>query len=272
MQNSWETPPQPAVAAAAQPGAMPGPAPGISVIGGVKFAFESPDWKTNLLFAMVLSLIPIAGPLALSGWMAETHQRLVRRHPQPMPKFDFGDFVHYLGRGVPVFLVGLVAALPIGIGFGVVIVAAALAGVLAGAGTQVDSLVMIAVWIAAGFCSLVCWLVMSVLLNAAQTRAELTEDFGQALNLGKVWAYARATWATVLVKNLIFALVAFGILVIGMLLCYIGLYPAIAVIQMAAAHLRWQIYEHYLREGGEPIALKPPQWLPSDAQRYQRGY
>ncbi len=272
MQNPWESPPRPPIAAAVQPGAAPGPAPDISVIGGVRFVFESADWKNNLLFAMVLSLIPIAGPLALAGWLAEMHQRLVRRHPQPLPKFDFADFVHYLGRGVPVFLVGLVAALPIGLGFAVVMVAAVLGGVLAGAGTQADTIVMVAVWVTAGFFSLACWLVMSVLLNAAQTRAELTEDFGQALNLGKVWAYARATWATVLVKNLVFALVAFGIIILGMLLCYIGLYPAIAVIQIAAAHLRWQIYEQYLRDRGEPIALKAPQWLPSEAQRYQRGY
>ena len=242
------------------------------MLSGVKFVFETGDWKSNLLFAMVLSLIPIAGPIALAGWLAEMHQRLVRRHPQPLPKFDFADFVHYLGRGVAVFLVGLIAALPIGLGFGVVIVAAVFGGMLAGAGGGGESLVMFAVWIVAGCFSLACWLLMSVFLNAAQTRAELTEDVGQALNFAKIWEYARATWSKVIVKNIVFVLVAFGILLLGMLLCYIGLYPAVAVIQIAAAHLRWQIYDNYLRAGGEPIALKPPQWLPSEAQRYQRGY
>jgi hypothetical protein len=252
----------------------PGPAAfaPVSAIAAVKFVFSSGDWKSNVLFGLVLNLIPIAGPIALCGWLAEMNQRLVRRHPEPLPKFDFADFVHYLTRGVMVFLVSLVVSLPIGFAIALVVGVAVFGGVLAGAGTDGEPLVIFGVWALAGLTSVVVWLVLSVFMNAAQTRVELTEDFGQALNLGKVWDYARATWATVLVKNIVFGLVAFGLILAGMLLCYVGIYPAIAVIQIAAAHLRWQVYEQYLRAGGEPIALKPPQWIPSEAQRYQRGY
>ncbi len=273
QQNPWNAPPQQTAPAPGHVAPGPSFAVPISAVASVKFVFASPDWKTNILFGMVLSLIPIAGPIALAGWLAEMNQRLVRQHPEPLPKFDFNDFVHYLQRGVPVFLVGLIAMLPFALAFGVLGFVAVFSGIAAGAVTNGEPLVMIAVWAMVGFFSLVFSLVLSVFMNAAQTRAELTEDFGQALNLGKLWAYARATWTKVLLKNITFGFLAFGIMLLGLLLCYIGMYPAMAVIQIAGAHLRFQVYDNYVREGGEPIAVKAPQWLPSEAQRYQRrGY
>jgi hypothetical protein len=53
-----------------------------------------------------------------------------------------------------------------------------------------------------------------------------------------------------------------------MLMCYIGLYPAIAVLQIAAFHQRRQIYAWYLTQGGEPIQMKDPQPLQSETPRY----
>lgn len=269
MQPPW-TAPQ-AAPLAPPHAAGPPPAP-LSAIASVKFVFASPEWKTNVLFGMLLSLIPIAGPIAFAGWLAEMNQRLVRRHPTPLPKFDFTDFVHYLGRGLPVFLANLLASLPFAFMAGILAMVAVFGGVAAQVGMHGEPFIMIGVWALTGFFFFAGWLVTSVFTNAAQTRAELTEDFGQAIDFGKLWAYTRATWARVLVKNISFAFIAMGLFFLGMLLCYLGMYPAIAVIQIAAAHLRWQVYEHYLAEGGEPIALKPPQWLPSEAQRYQRGY
>jgi hypothetical protein len=62
--------------------------------------------------------VPVVGPIALSGWMCEVHQRRVRRHPTPVPKIDFGDFGEYIKRGLHVFLVQLVITMPLMFVFG----------------------------------------------------------------------------------------------------------------------------------------------------------
>ena len=242
------------------------------MIRAVKTVFEDPNWKNNVLIGIVFMIIPIVGPIALSGWMCEVQQRLIRHHPSPVPKIDFSDFGDYIRRGLAVFLTNLIVGVPIAL---VAYFFAALLGFgafAAGAATS-EPLVAIAVGVAGGLIFIVILLSVSVLVNAATTRAELTEELGQALAFGKIMSYSKATFGTVIMKNLVFMFVGTGIVLLGMLACYFGLYPAIVVLQISAMYLRNQIYVDYLTKGGEPITLKAPQLLASEArmQQHQPG-
>lgn len=252
----------------AVPGQLtPGPdSTEVSSLGAFRQVFEDEQWKTNVLLGCVLMLIPIVGPIALSGWMCEVHQRYIRRHPNPVPKIDFGDFGDYIKRGLPVFLSSLL------FGFPIYLLVYAVAAAL-GFGTMIlmrvtgEPLVGLAVVAVGG---LVAWFVilsMMVVLNAVHTRAELTEEFSQAIKFGEVMSYTKATFGKTLWKSITFGFLAFGVVILGMLMCYIGLYPAIAVLQIAALHQRRQIYQWYLANGGAPIPLKDPQPLTSEAPR-----
>ena len=238
----------------------------ISPLEAVRFVFESPDWKHNMLMGAVLMLIPLVGPICFAGWMCEAHQRLVRRHPQPMPKFDFSDFTHYLTRGLMPFLAGFVLTFPL-----IIVVYALMAGVTFGAiaadAATGEPLITVAVAAGGGLISILIWICMAAVMNAATTRAELTEDFGRALSFGPMLDYTRSTFTRYVLKTIVFGFLAFGIILLGMLACYIGLYPAAFVIQVASMHMRWQLYDDHVGRGGEPIELKPPQWLPSELQR-----
>lgn len=265
MQPQW----QPQMPAPAQLTPGPGASEGVSALRAVKAVFEDQNWKNNVLIAIVFMIIPIVGPIALAGWMCEVQQRLIRRHPNPIPKIDFGDFGEFIKRGLPVFLTQLIVSLPLlflAYGF---IGGSVFAAVAAGAATD-EPIVALLVGILAGLVSLVVLFALGVVVNAAQTRAELTEDLGQALSPGKVLSYSKATFVRVIVKNITFGFIALGIVLLGIVACYIGLYPAIAVLQIAAMHLRNQIYLDYLARGGEPIELKPPQFLPSEARLQQQ--
>jgi hypothetical protein len=254
----------------------PGPAEPrpFGAIAAVQAVFDDPEWKMNVLLGVVFSLIPVLGPIALSGWLAEVHQRLVHRHPRPVPKLDFSDLFEYFKRGIPIFLVGLVMVLPVMFLFWMVAAAAGFGTVAVLAATN-EPLAGIAVGAIGGIFAIFAWLCMNVLLNAASTRAELTENFGEALKFGELMAYSKATFGKVVVKTFTFGFVSFGIVLLGMLACYIGLYPAIIVIQIASLHLRNMIYEDYLASGGQPIAVKQLQPLPSEAPprpAYAPGY
>jgi uncharacterized membrane protein len=105
------------------------------------------------------------------------------------------------------------------------------------------------------------WIALS---NAAVTRAELTGDLSKSFQLGAVWAYAAKTWKRALVTAFFMSFLSFGLVIVGMLACFIGLFVTMSIQMIASLHLRWQIYNEYLLEGGEPIELAPWENLPSE--------
>lgn len=267
----FQPPPQPGgspyvpspYAAATALGAGPGASRAVSVLDAVRFVFTNPRWKNDLLLAIVLTLIPLVGPLAFAGWLVEIHQRLVRRHPAPFPKLDFGDLMYWVNRGLAPFLVGLVVGLPVfflaylvlGIGMGITVAIGAAVG---------EPMVMVLVGGVVGLVWALFLLAVGPVFNAFQTRAELTGTFEGAFRFADAMAYARATAWRVIVKNLVFVLLAAGLVIGGMLACYVGLFPAIAVVQIAAMHLRWQLYDDHRARGGAEIPLQEPQPVPAE--------
>jgi hypothetical protein len=74
--------------------------------------FKSPQWKSNFLLGAVAILIPLVGPLVLTGWQVTgLWARGDREEPGKFPPFDFQYFGKYLERGLWPFLVNLGASL-----------------------------------------------------------------------------------------------------------------------------------------------------------------
>ncbi len=238
------------------------------MIGAVKQVFADPDWKHNVLFALIFMMIPVVGPIALSGWMCEVQQRKARQHPKPVAYIEFADFGEYIKRGLAVFLVSLATTFPLILVLYAAMGAVAAVVMLSLSATNEPILAAVLGGVA-GIVAVVVLLCAGVVITAAHTRAELTESFGETFRMRELLAYIKATFWKVLVKNFLFSFVAFGLVLVGMLACYVGLYPAIAVIQIASMHLRFQVYDDYLAKGGEPIALKDPVPLPSEQRAAQ---
>jgi hypothetical protein len=238
----------------------------VSVLDSVRFVFDDPQWKNNVGIGLVFSLIPLVGPIALGGWLCEIHQRLVRGDPRPTPKLDFADLGHYLTRGVVPFLVQLVVLAPLWLLFmaGYFITAF---GVIAAVSATGQPLVGVLIVVAALVCMMAVFVAAGLVGTSAQTRAELTESFTESLSPGAVLGYMLSTWSQILVKGFLFTLLSMGIALAGLALLCVGVYPAAVVIQIAAVHLRWQIYRYHVDRGGEPISIKEPQVPPSEAMR-----
>jgi hypothetical protein len=262
-------PPQPGYGAA--PSASPAPPRATSAVDALKFAFSSPDWGMNLLIGAVFMLIPVVGALALQGWHCEIHQRLVRRHPQPIPRLDFADLGHYLERGVHPFVVNLAVMVPLFMIMYVymIITAFAAAGISEASGEPAAAVAVVGVLMAFG---LAMNLFLTVLLSAAMTRVELTEQIGWSLSPGGIWRYGSRNWGRIFWSSLCFAPLAIGTVIVGMLLFCVGMYPAMVAMQLGSMHLRWQVYEIDLQNGGEVIPLKHPSILPSEARQAAPRY
>ena len=238
----------------------------IEVMRAVKFVLsDQQNWKAHVLYAALLQfIVPIVGPITLLGWQAEISQRLVRNHPRPIPKFDFGDFMHYLQRGLTPFLVQLVVMLPMVMLWYGCFVAGMFASGLLAAAVGIPELFPVFFGLVAILAYFFLILFMVVFVGAFLLRAELTEDFSKSLSFGAVWRYCGATWKRSLGYGVLLAMLTFGMALLGIVACFIGLYFVVAFMSFAGMHLRYQIYAHYLAEGGEPIELKPVQVLPSE--------
>lgn len=67
------------------------------------------------------------------------------------------------------------------------------------------------------------------------------------------------------------SLIGFGLFMLGLIACFIGVFVALPILMIAGVHVRWQIYNEYLLEGGEPIELAPWETLPSEIKPPQYG-
>jgi hypothetical protein len=200
--------------------------------------------------------VPIVGLIVMQGFFAEVHQRLVLQRPEPYVRFDFSDLVAYLKRGLAPFVMTLLVAFAfafyLALWFVGVLVAVGIGGP---ASTGTDNIALMVVLIAGGLLTLPVIVLFFALQNAALTRAELTGDVGKSLNLGALWAYAGKTWKRVLGMSLLTAFIGLGLLLVGLLACVIGMFVTLSMMMILQLHVRWQIYNEYLLEGGEPIEL-----------------
>lgn len=235
--------------------------PSFEFIDAFKFLFKGGNALNNILLGAVMNLIPIVGPIMLMGWHCEILQRLIKRHPNPIPKLAMDDFGYFLGRGLAPFVIVLITTVPLVfislfvmfvVSFGV----ALFAGAVEQQGGEPSPLMVLGGFGIPFLAFFAFSILFNVLLMAALTRAELTEDIGMSLDFGKIWAYARATWKDVLISYLVFLPLTFAAVFAGMLVFFVGVYAAVIIIMVAYLHLRWQIYERYLSRGGETIPIQ----------------
>lgn len=241
-----------------------GPPLKLEYLKGFSFFYRDANFTNNLLLGSVHMLIPIVGPIVLLGWYCEIIQRLVRRHPRPIPKLDFGDFTHYLGRGLVPFVVQLIVTLPLMIAiYAAFFLGAFAVALLARQGIQDYTLIGIGLigGIAAFFLII---LPASVFIFTMATFAELTEDFGQSLNFSLIMGYAKRNWKAIVTAQLVFIPITMLMMVAGVAMCFLGIYLVTVFVNFAYLHLRWQIYELNLQQGGPSLVLKAQQILPSE--------
>jgi hypothetical protein len=218
-----------------------------------QYAFDHPKWGLNLLLAGLCMMIPVVGPIVLSGWLFEVIAAMHRRGERDFPAFDFGRFVPYLSRGVWPFLVQLVVSLllvPVMLLFmGVMIY------VIGQSGGKPEPGLFLTLY----FSFLGTIIVLSILLSLVTVpmvlRAGLMQEFRAAFSMPFALDFVKKMWPETLLVQLFLMVSAPFVTVAGLLMCCIGVIPAQALVLMAQAHLTGQLYQKYLERGGMAIPL-----------------
>jgi len=203
----------------------------------------------NLLWGSLALLstqvVPIVGQVVWFGYQAEVLDDLERDPDiQDHPDFDINRFSEYLSRGFWVFLMQLLVGLFTAM-LGLIAVVPALIAAI-----KLDEPLLILV----GYVAMIPMLIIGTIFTwPLILHVQLTRGFRFGAAMKFTSAFLKKLWGQLLVTLLIHMLISSVLGFVGLLLCCIGLFPAIIIQLMAQEHYMVQLYRIYLAEGGEPI-------------------
>jgi hypothetical protein len=236
-----------------------------------QFLFRSPKWLMNLGLVIVAAFVPIAGPMVILGYHFEIIETLHLRGDKDYPDFDFNRLLNYLLRGAWVFLVQMILSLPLVVLFLPSYFALWLGFMssLQSRGAPLDPTVATVCMIGGGiglFIFFLAEILLYLVMVPMSLRAGLAQDFKAAFSWPFIRDYISRMWAPTLLSELFLAATGTVLVLVGLLLFCVPLYPAAALVQFARAYLWYELYQLYLERGGTAIAL---QVQPAAADTYE---
>jgi hypothetical protein len=231
-----------------------------------RYILDKPGGFLNLLLITVCQFIPVVGRIVVLGYRAEVAVAL-ERDPEmrEYPKFDFNRFADYLGRGAWPFLIDLLLRVPqyiLGFAFFIGVIVVNLVGAN-------NFIVLILIGLEFGI--ILAELLHVIMSVPMQFHAEITGRFdfrGASRFASSFW---RRVGLVAIGTGMVYAFCSFWVLVVGLLFCFVGVYPAGALIEMAGQHLMVQLYRVYLSRGGEPLEEYKPRREPDEEFDDDRG-
>lgn len=218
--------------------------------------FKTPRWGMNLLFGGLCMLIPIVGPMVLTGWLVTGFWMRDSDDAAQFPPFDFGEFGSYVERGLWPFLVIIVVTMAVMPLFSILMLLPTFGGAFFAHEQTGRYLVAAASLISMALCFLGIVFVTFV-MTPVKLRATLTQSFGAAFNPPFIRQFITLTWKEMLVGGLFLMVANLFLMVVGLLVLCVGVYGAAVVNYFAYMHLSKQLYRVYLARGGESVPLNP---------------
>jgi len=208
------------------------------------YVFEDADWVKKLGIAGLLNIIPILGTILVSGWALNTTRNVIRREEQPLA--DWSDFGDIIIKGLQVFVIGFVYAIPI------ILINACNTGFNVGLAENNDDTVASALIIASicfGCLSFLYGIFMAFVIPAALGNFAAKEQFGAAFRFGEVFGLLRSAPGPYILVVLGSFLAGF-IAMLGLIACFIGVFFTVAYAAVINGHLQGQAYNAAIEAQG----------------------
>jgi hypothetical protein len=244
---------------------------------GYRVVRQDPEWTNKIFVGSVILLtsmfIPLIGQLALIGWQALILRRAVHGHDTPLPRLDF-DF-DYLGKLVGLGFKALIArflwTLPLVVLIGgavvcmyvgfVAVVVGGMAAAEGGGGEGAAAFGSLGAMccMSAGYLAIIVLsIVASVPASVAAMRAELTNDLNPALRFGEVMKFSKENFGVLIKGTLLLALVGGLLSMVGVVFCFVGVFPVAIVGMVAHAHFMAEVYKQHVAAGRDLVFVAGP--------------
>jgi hypothetical protein len=204
------------------------------------FPFKDQNWFQKLLIPGLIMLIPIIGLFYLMGWGLEITRQIIRQEPIVIPETDFGKF---LTRGLKLFVISLVYAIPTFI----FQIPSTAANIMAQSSSNSDSAaamagVIMAISACAGLLNLVYSLALAFILPAVYGVFLVNnEEISAGFRFGEIFALAKKA-PTAFLLALVGYLIAEMISGLGVIACVIGLIVTVPYGILIISHFYGQAY------------------------------
>jgi hypothetical protein len=214
---------------------------------------NKPGSTKNLLWGslalLVYTFVPGAGIIAvivMLGYRSEVADDL-KNDPDLADHrdFDVNRFVDYLARGVWPFLMQMLV--------GVVLSGLWILAFLAGIGAMLATNNEVVGLIVGGVLLIPFTLLGSMLVWPLELHTQLARGFRFGAACRFTGWFVRRVGGQLFFSLLAHTVLSMVVTTVGLLLCVVGLFPAIMITFMAQEHYMIQLYRVYLDEGGEPI-------------------
>jgi hypothetical protein len=228
----------------------------------LSFVFESPNWLMNIVWSALCVLLSgvVVGQLVMNGYQAQILIASIQFPNAQYPDFDSNKIGDYLIRGLWVwlsallasFLLGIVALVFIGIFFAIVglLIAATSNGGEPG--------VAIGLFVLFGYFFLIFGLsaLTFVTVVPVMIKVGLTGNIAEMFDVQWHIDFIRRMLGSLILGALFLMLISMCLSMIGMLLCFVGIFPAAGWVMMSQGQLNAQLYRTYLERGGRPVAIQ----------------
>jgi hypothetical protein len=224
------------------------------------FPFRGEKRWANIALLAVCNLIPVIGPLVVAGYTAIAEKGLVRDIDAEPPVFNFSNFSKYLERGVAPFVVQLIVSfimVPI-------IWALMFGGMLLFALTSREMpWLAITILIVFGLLFLGLIVIFPLLIMPFSLRAALLGKIGAAFDFKWCLDFLKRVGFIGIVYMIVAAIISVGLVVAGLIACYIGLFFTLVIMMLFQVHVQIQMYQLYLDRGGIPLNIPDEDMLPA---------
>ena len=206
----------------------------------LSYVLEDQEWWQKLLILGLLSLIPIVGPIYVSGYLIQVLQDVIQGREVPLPNAA-DEFGTRLVNGLLLTLITMIYMVP------VMIVGCASGGgsaLLANSTGDPESAGIVSgVWGSClGCISFILGFLISLLLPFAWSKFAETGQFGDAFKLGEIFGAVRDNLGPTLLVALISMGVGLAAGLVGFLLCMIGAIFTSVYAQLVTAFLYGALY------------------------------
>ncbi len=227
----------------------------MNYLASVTDFFKNSRWGTNMLLGAVCILIPIIGPIILSGWaITQLWSRGDDEKPSEYPPLDFQHFSKYLIRGVWPFLVQLVSSLAIMPVFAVLFVVFM---IVVAPPMQHNEVLSVLMMIFGFIVYFIVMLALNFIIVPLSISATIAQDFMPAFNFRFVRNFLTLVWKELLITTLFLFAIGIVMIIVAICTCYIGAFALSPVITFAWQHLQKQLYLLHLSRGGMVLARSP---------------